>query len=69
MPEAFTYYDMQRRIAAQIPAATYQLQFHRGFFGALTMRDEHLLGDFLGPSLMEEGPKSTALGKPFEFTG
>lgn len=36
MPEAFTYYDRQRTIAAQVPAVTYTLEVHEQWFRANT---------------------------------
>lgn len=51
MPEAFTYYDMQRMIAAQVPAGTYTLEVHEQWFRASTskiptIRDGELLEEY-----------------------
>jgi hypothetical protein len=48
MPEAFTYYDMQRRIAAQVGSGLYTLEFHKEYMAkewTRTLKNAELLKD------------------------
>lgn len=51
MPEAITYYDMQRMIAAQVPADIYHLDVHQRWFRddksrIPTIKDGELLEEY-----------------------
>jgi hypothetical protein len=51
MPEAFTYYDMTRRIAAQVPSGLYTLELNHRFF-TVTSKFRTIRGEELLPAVL-----------------
>lgn len=66
MPEAFTYFDMQRMIAAQVPSGVYYLEVHWRWHRKdnKTIRDQQLL-----PPLASTRTDGTSVYKAFDFKG
>lgn len=60
MPEAFTYYDMQRMIAAQVPAGRYYLELHPRWF----RKQSSAIPTVQNPELLSGLEK-----QEFDFTG